>query len=277
MALSLGLMISLGFTTLLCLLLFLYIRQRAASIDTKLNSLFKIVQDEVSNNNTRLRTLNHLNQQQSMTVTEVPSNMKSNNGEIQHYNDDSSISSSSSVENSDTDDDLISVSSGDDEDDESDNEQEHDDSMESENNTKVIHTNINDTMKDEVSGHLKTLSDLNRFSKIMNNDTNQEHENNKGNDNEDNEDNLEVEEELDELDDIESLELIDNDENLNEASDITTTTNGEGENNESNIEQGIINVKKLSVSQLRNIVAEKNLHENPKKLKKSELVELLNV
>jgi hypothetical protein len=278
MAISLGLMISLGFTTLLCLLLFFYIRQRTSGIESKVTTLFKVVQDEVSKKNELcLRP-------QQMTVTEVQNdervrvqNSDFNNNDYETDTDTDSDVSSLTCESHDEEsgnEDLISVST---DGEESVNDEHRKDELESK-PIKISHST------DDNEGNLETISDLNLFSTIMKNERSDNTDLNLDivNDSEDHDSDIDENEEDEELDsilsEIESLGLIeDEDTEVNDDTNKAITEEKQPiEKDTINNDIGdIINYKKLSVSQLRGIVSDKGLHDNPKKLKKTELVELL--
>jgi hypothetical protein len=276
MALSLGLMISLGFTTLLCLLLFFYIRQRTASIESKVTTLFKVVQDEVSRKNELCM------RPQQMTVTEVQNaghvqeSVFNNNNESEYDSDtDSDVSSlTSDGEDEETDnEDLISVSTNGEETDNEDMNNAIDEVIENETESKPIKITHSNDDKLTNDGNLETISDLNLFTAIMKNDTSTIEKPQQDTDNEHEEDNDDINDDLSEL---ESLGLVEDDNNIEDTNNNDQIILQENQNVFVNNNIGdVINYKKLSVAQLRDIVSEKNLHENPKKLKKGELVELL--
>jgi hypothetical protein len=271
MALSLGLMISLGFTTLLCLLLFFYIRQRTASIESKVTTLFKVVQDEVSRKNELCM------RPQQMTVTEVQNagqlqESVFNNNKSEYESDtDSDVSSlTSDDEDQDTDnEDLISVSTNGEETDNKDTNDTLDEVIENKTESKPIKITHSNDDKLTNDGNLETISDLNLFTTIMKNGTSTIEQPQQDTNNENEEDN-------DDLSELESLGLVEEDNNIEDTIDNEQIVLQESQTVFVNNTNGhVINYKKLSVSQLRDIVSEKNLHENPKKLKKGELVELL--
>lgn len=306
MALSLGLMISLGFTTLLCVLLFFYIRQRTSSIDTKITKLFKVIQDEVSKNNSSAYITSQRPQPQpqpqNMIVTEIENKNtiqpQEEKNEEPEYSDsastndsndedgDSSSDDSDSEIGSDDEDDLISVSTGISE---TDGEILNDDNDDK--NDFVEHQNVNDNETDTnaikviqqkqdienvlKSGNLETITDLNLYTNILKN-----------------KDELDAGE-LSNISDLESLELADDNDDDDDGEDGNTynkqynDVEGDDGDDDGNDDDGndddekqttidsIINYKKLSVTKLREIVKKNNLHENPQKLKKNELVKLL--
>lgn len=310
MALSLGLMISLGFTTLLCVLLFFYIRQRTSSIDTKITKLFKVLQDEVSKNNSTayITSQRPQPQQQNMTVTEIENKntiqSQEEKNEEPEYSDSTSTNDSDEKDGCGSSDDSDSDIGGDDEDDlisvstgisETDGETHND-----YNDEFVEHQNVNDDetgtnaikviqQKQDIenvlkNGNLETITDLNLYTNILKN----KDELNDG--------------ELSNISDLESLELADehndddSEDDNEDHNDDVGDDNGHDvnrENNEGDYENNgndhdneydngkqttidsIINYKKLSVTKLREIVKKNNLHENPQKLKKNELVKLL--
>ena len=75
MVLSRGLLISLGFTLVIGVLLFLFIKQKTSSIENKINTLFHLVQEEAAKSHQR-----QLQQkQQNMIISEVPQQQQSQN------------------------------------------------------------------------------------------------------------------------------------------------------------------------------------------------------
>lgn len=258
MALSLGLIISLSFTTLLCVLLFFYIRQRTSSIDTKLNSLLDFVHDEVSKTNVSYVQNNDV---PSITVTQVDNSEKPeesvDDGETNNT-DFSSESESDSLSDVESDneqqEDLISVSTN------------GEDIQDKETPTIPTASNIQDS-----------ISDIAMFTNVMKKNENIiEPDRNEDADNE--------------LSEIESLDLEEEKENHNDENDVQeeTETNTENKVDDEKVEtqentnqdknenlSGMFNLKKLSVTQLRDMVSEKKLHETPKKLKKHNLIKLL--
>ena len=67
MVLSRGLLISLGFTLLVGVLLFFFVKQKTSSIENKINTLFKLVQEEAEKNHKRQLQA----KQNNMVVSEV--------------------------------------------------------------------------------------------------------------------------------------------------------------------------------------------------------------
>lgn len=243
MVLSLGLIISLAFTTFLCVLLFLYVRQRTLSVENKVQSLFQFVQEEVSKNQ-RAQQLGGQTRGPQMTVTEVQQNETATGGFVEDDNnsendsdsdsdDDGSDSESDSDNDSVNDDELISVSSG-----------EDDDENNHELDIKIIEQITLEENPEDLE--ITTFNEIKR----------------KSSDEED--------EELSDVDDNKA----DNDEDI-DMSGKDTTVQKEEDNKDENDALTSIDLNKLSVSKLRSLVEEKNLTENPKKLKKPELIELL--
>ena len=107
MVLSTGLIISLAFTTFLCVLLFLYIRQKTNSVESKIQSLFEFVKDETERISNR-----------GITVSEAPvSSHNSLNDNSPDVNVERKVDDySDSDSDSDSDDDSGSEDDSDDED-----------------------------------------------------------------------------------------------------------------------------------------------------------------
>lgn len=243
MVLSIGLVISLAFTTFLCVLLFLYIRQKTSNVERKINSLFQLVQEEVNKINNQPRQMVGGNKQE-MTVSEVLQDNDENNndldGDIESDVDsdcesdddsDSNDDSGSDDDNDDNDDDLISVSTG---------------PEENVEDIKVIqHIQIEEVGQDDLEKHT--------FESIKKDD--------------------------EQLSDVESLGLVEDEEKDDTQQGDDIQPENSKEINHSPLDNGnpidIVDVNKLSANKLRSLVETKKLHDNPKKLKKTELIKLL--
>lgn len=234
MIMNLQLLISLGITLLLFGALFLYVRHSVSNVNTKLISLFRIVEEEVERNNklqnTNMRPSNHPNN--TVTVTEM--NTQSNNNE--DTDDSSSYTDFEDEEESDNEshisyvkENLIEVSS---------EEPEKDD-------IKIVEdVNMNEIEVPKTP----TFDTVTKGS--LNGNITQHHTDDEKSEGED-----------------EAEEVI-----IKDISSYTPTENTDTEKSDT---LDTLDISKLPVAKLRNIVEDKSLHENPKKLKKAQLVELL--
>jgi hypothetical protein len=309
MVLSHGLLISLGFTLVIGVLLFFYLRHSISSVENKVNVLFQLVQDEAKlnaaqraggTNNTSGGGMHILETTQGVqpTVTvPIPASTTAlhqanvdgmDRGEGEEEDEDKRIvvSDDESSIGDDEEDDLDSDSDSDDEDcdDDEDNVDEVVDEVDGENNTFKHELHVEDLEETPLTVELS--SDELHGAKIVDLhssgvEVSDAHIVNKSADV--NDIPFTVSNDLDntipdELDDIELDEGDDSD----DEDDMNTTTEKDPESSDTSTVTQIkeeppvvINYKKLSVSQLREIVKDKNLAEDPKKLKKTELVKLL--
>lgn len=222
MILSLGLAISIGFTTLIAILLFLYIRHHLTSMENKVQSLLQVIQEEaVKNTITRQpnssNIMNSFPENITVSETKKVSLEPSSLIEVSDNDDQSSCSDSESGSDSDS-------------------ESGSDSDSGSESETKKVNL---DNVDDE---HIVNIAKADYGVEVDAVD-------------------MDTLDEVDvELDVEDGVEVEDNvlslDDGTNDALDI--------------------NYKKLSVIQLREMVEGKKLHDDPKKLKKKELLELLN-
>ena len=291
MVLSRGLIVSLGFTSLTSILLFLFIKQKTSSIETKINTLFNLVQEEAAKSYQR-----QLQQkQQNMIVSEIPLQSQSQNRLIQVSDDEEESEEESVI---DTDDDIDSDTTSDHEDSEDEQdlnlEQQSGGSSDVSNvSNEIKKVNIKDVNEDSVQ-QLDILEE-DTDAKIADTEnkvihlTKQTRESDEDSDEDNNSDS-------DLGSDPEDLSLIDDDEiqdddnkeeieniqlNLSVTSlDIPEATSTEEATNIEEVKkitptEEVVNYKKLSVKILKEIVASKGLHPEPAKLKKTELLKLL--
>lgn len=229
MVFSRGLLLSLGFTLLAGVMLFLYIRQKTTSIENKVNTLFQLVQEEASRNHKRAlqeRESNMVVQettQHSSQLTEM--NHETTNDDLINVSDDNS---SVSDDDFTTDDDIETDSDSDDD----------GDGDEHGNGPEYGLDNIqNNSAKPHITSHAEIMNEMNV-------------ESNTG---------KKQEEHSDDESDIEDLGLEDIDDEI-KTIDIETNQT--------------IDYKKLSVAKLRELATLRGV-DDPKKLKKKELIELL--
>ena len=251
MVLSRGLLISLGFTLLVGILLFMFIKQRTSSIENKINTLFQLVQEEAAKSHQAMLT----SREKNMVVQETTEQIDSNE--------------------------LITVSDG-----ESSDDEEFDDSEDSE----IESSEDSESDEELITESKSSVVALEIMNQVKNNE--------KTIGNEENVKTIHLVDGSQQLPDITTIENIDNvDEDLGvkEIEEIDFDSDedeDEDEENGFNVEEehnidiqvtkvasdnnaDVINYKKLGVSKLRDIVKEKGLHEDPKSLKKAQLIELL--
>lgn len=243
MIFSQGLIISLGFTLLIAVALFFYVRQRTNAVEDKINTLIQFVQTETLKlQQPRVNEEMSVYQAQPTTVTQNQQHV-----DLIDVSDDESTSDESDVDSSSEDDDssddestLGSVASVEEQDQ---NETTRTVSMQpieddEQNNEDVIHLRV---IKPEEESETQLV-------------TGDEHISNN------------LEEELD------ALTLSD----LSDGED--QDAEGEDENDNQQVDESgspIVNYKKMLVSQLRMIAEQKGLVEDGRKFKKTELVALL--
>lgn len=253
---NLGLLISLGITLLLFGLLFLYVKHSVSKVNTKLTSLFRIVEEEVEKNN-KLQNSNNTTHHPNNTVTVTEMNTQANNTD--NYNN-----------NNDDDDDTSSYTDFDDDDD------DDDESQISYVKENLIEVSSEEPEQDEI----KIVQDVNMndievpktptFDTVTKGSLNgniTQHINNTDTEN----DGVII------VNDISSYNSNDNsstEEPKTDESKVEQPKTEESKTEESNI-LDTLDISKLPVAKLRTIVEDKSLHENPKKLKKAQLVDLL--
>lgn len=217
MVLSIGLIISLGTTLLLCGLIFIFFRRRIQVIDNKINQTLGTIQE--------ITHLFHNSNRMKDNGNENTNEIIQSNNEFSFFPTDNQqkLVKVSDNEDDDEDDDDNSESDNENEsDDDDDNSESHEDSEnedEDMNNTNIIEDEINNLKQNQINeDHELTIEEIDNSSNIQQ-------------DNEENEKHIIYTEEND--------------------------------------------FRKLNVAKLRKIVEEKNLHDDPKKLKKQELITLL--
>jgi len=292
MVLSRGLLISIAFTTLIGVLLFLYIRQKTSTIETKINTLFQLVQEEAA----QQQRLQYEQRQRAMQIEETtPQGVVMSGGGADTADDLISVSDGSDDSDVDTDDDVEGEEFSEDElsegsHDESDTDSEYEGGggeyhideedgiqmeidlttgaviMEGEEAMDMIKTIMMEDMISNVDTTIASPQKLEELTGIEGDDL----KNGEG----------------DDIDDIETIEQIALDEGELDAYDEREAAHiksAEGEDKDgSDTKDGdasqeiALNYKKLPVGKLRDIVASKSLHEDPKKLKKAELIKLLD-
>lgn len=272
MVLSIPLIISLSFTLVIGILLFLYIRQKTSSVDMKVNTLMQFIQDEATK-----REAIQASQQQSLqhlantTEQEDITNVEKEGGSDIRYEENYIANYLEKIE----------VSDDDNQDDESefdsDSDSLTDDDESSVDDTELLEEDDidNDSIDDETTTiHLEEINvvSTNNLENELNNES---HES---------------------IPDIKTIQL--NAENNNQTEEIASITNqienlaneiatssidditnNLGNNNLNGEEESLqVNLKSLKVSKLRELAIEKNLVENSdnvKKMKKNELLEIL--
>lgn len=253
MVLSRGLLISLGFTLLVGILLFIFVKQRTSSIENKINTLFQLVQEEAAKSHQAM-----LASRESNMVIEETTRAGESNQLIAVSDGESSEESDDDLDTSD-DSDIESSE-------ESDEEEEHTPqaissvvALEMMNHVENVTEATEELEQEQEQDNVRTIHLTENANTLQNG-----HEENNSSDNEEDlgieEIDLESEVEDDrEHNDSEQVNHVDIQVKKVVSDDISD----------------IVNYKKLSVSRLRDIVKEKGLHEDPKSLKKAQLIELL--
>jgi len=218
MIFSLGLSISIGFTLLIGVLLFFYMRRQMNDMNFKVQSLVNIIRDDLDKN--RMEHTPPKQEPQNMVLSET-----------KHLTLEPP---------------LIQVS---DNESESESESESDSESDQSDSNSISESVYND------DGEILKLDTKVIVDKL---DT---HESVEDNTDEDVvEDNIVDDDVEEEHDNIVEVVVEEEHDNIDEVTDTKPD----------------ISYKKLSVTQLRDIVSEKNLHDDPKKLKKKDLIELLD-
>jgi hypothetical protein len=236
MILSQGLLISLAFTTVIGILLFFFVRQRTNAVEEKINTLIQFVQTETLK-------LQQPTVREEMSVYQTPNG---NHVQSAGQQDLIDVSDDESESDGDSDSDGSSYIS----DAESDDEGSVDDlnttrivsmnNLEQEHNTNAEDVISLSVIKPVSAPEEESVEETYTKEEIMNS----------------------LEEELDTL-------------SLSDLSDGEENTDGETQDTETKNDELTINYKKLLVGELRSIAENKGLTENAKKLKKHELLELL--
>ena len=296
MVLSRGLLVSLGFTSLTSILLFFFIKQKTSSIEAKINTLFNLVQEEAAKSHQK-----QLQQrQQNMIVSEIPQQSQPQNRLIPVSDDEEESDEESVI---DTDDDIESDTTSEHTDSEEEDEQEDNLGQQSGGSSDVsvvsneIKTvNIKEIIDDNVEQlemidqdtDAKIADTENKLIHLTKQTTDSDEDSDDDNDlGSDPEDLSLIEDDDTQQDDvkheIENIQL-----SLSDVTplDIPETTSVEEVEKVEKVEEveevkkiipteEVVNYKKLSVKVLKEIVASKGLHAEPAKLKKTELLKLL--
>lgn len=230
MVLNQSILISIGFTCVTIILVFLYFKRKMSSLEFKLNSLYTLIEE-------------HTNEKKQMQETNVPGSYQNNPEESKVINlipvSDNELSSSEEEFTTEE------------EEEEYEPEEEH-----QENNTNTVNidnvvNNLNLDINDKIGIEEINVSDLdNENSKL-----------------------LILKNTIDQLE----SQVIDD---LGDMSEITEPSDIEEETKNVVLEKtinelGNINLSKLTVPKLKELVKNHKLHETPSKLKKTELVSLL--
>ena len=235
MILSQGLLISLAFTLFVGVLLFFYIKQRTNAVEQKINTLIQFIQNETTK-------AQQLQQHTTSEMNVYPANEPSSEtgSEMIDVSDD---------DESDSESDSATDSSSDNESD-SDLDEDNIRTLTLVPNLIPIELDVfepsNDVLQDDDT--MKVVSLVPDTIHLTSNDDNESEEEN-----------------IDELDDI-TMSESDTEHNDLHVQNISTP----------HLDMDVqLNYKKMLVNELRDLVTTKGLAENTKKLKKQELVELL--
>jgi len=230
MVLNQSILISIGFTCVTIILVFLYFKRKMSSLEFKLNSLYTLIEE-------------HTNEKKQMQETNVTSSYQNNPEESKVIN----LIPVSDNELSSSDEEFTTE--------EEEEEYEPEDEQQ-ENNTNTVNidnvvNNLNLDIDDKLGIEEINVSDLdNQNSKL-----------------------LILKNTIDQLE----SQVIDD---LGDMSEITEPSDIEEETKKVILEKTInelenINLSKLTVPKLKELVKNHKLHETPSKLKKTELVSLL--
>ena len=276
------LLIFLGITLLIIALLIVYFEGKMREQNHKISSMLSLVSSLAEETNMIKFHLNHAN----MNVYQAQNNSQSNNIPFtQGINlEEKLIPVSDDEDDHDEDHDYDEDDEDDDEDDDDDDEDDDEDDDKDEDDDQH-----EDEDEDDDIGKNITINELLNENDIkvlnldnLNNSINEKY----GNDEEDDEQDYDDEDNND-LEDIDFNKLSDNeDEDENENIEtIEEVTDNLKSINISNLEEQydtknknveVIDYKKLSMSKLKSIVLDKGLVSDPSKLKKQELLKLLN-
>jgi hypothetical protein len=293
MILSRGLFISLGFSLVVGVILFLYINRKYNSIENKVNRLFQLVQEEATkqyqmNQAMRERLATSNTEQQNIkthaqtTETGTEINRSQDSGNLSENTQDDNVKhivinsigqNSSLIEVSD--DELNSDSESEDTEDDSD-----DDNADNDDDDSDEDENDNDNNNSDEDGDVNLTHNQNSHPIVLNGgvlittsfpqinelDEEQEVDLSQTNNHNDNDNETQEENNSNNSDNKKQLQTL----QINlENSDIKTIHLAQ------NTPTASVNYKKMPIAQLRQLVSDKNLHSEPKKLKKHDLVELL--
>ena len=282
MVLSTGLMISLGTTILFCGLLFIFFRQRINNMDYKINLLFETIKEESEKRNRALQQMmmDKRKEESSSTSplppvsTSLPLSHQSQHKliHISDNEDDDEDTSSNISETSDEEEDSEN-------DDEENNQEDEDEKVKNEEPIEYF-SDMNHALNINVIKNKKQVDDL--FINLQIEDD--EVEQIKKDVNDVDSVTQAISDEEDEHD--EEREKESNEEDENDGDDGNEEENDEENNNEDKEEQekndfirtiqiNPTNYKQYTVSELREMVKQRQLAEHPTKLKKQELIDLL--
>ena len=234
MVLSQGLLISLGFTLVIGILLFIFIRQKTSSIETKIDTLFQLVHDEAEKQH-RMK----LEMQQSAANAVLPvRNIERTNNIVAEIEEHERLTvSDDSVSDLESESSIGSVSEG---------------------NDELIIDNGSITTSSVTTNDSEDIEDINIKGELENDDKSLKYHSSEDSVISEPEHLPESDSEVSVLD-IEELKSV----NLGNSSSSKVDINGE------------IDYKKKTVAELRDMVLEYGLSNDPKKIKKGELVEML--
>ena len=257
--LSQDFIINLGLTLLVTSLIFLYFRRRLSGLEFKINTLFTLIQEHNASQN---------NQQINMYPTEqYGGNTQNTQDNVSELSEENLTKHNNMMEDENQ---LIEVSE-----DESETESETESESESEdehdaNNTKSISINTNEPENDIINVDVEKLETLeNQFTQPFDNLNNKDPEN------------------ILELLEVDTKELLVNKQSESKSeSESESETEPETESepeSETEIETqkkdkptiNQIDFSKLTVPKLKELVLENNLRTTVRKLKKGELIEIL--
>ena len=305
MVLSKGLLISLGFTLLIGVLLFMFIKQKTNHIEGKMDALFKLVREEAEKNQRRQLEM----KQNNMMISEVSQSPRPLGQSLNEVEEQSkrliTVSDDSDNDESESDEDNTSIEEDSDVESDTENEDE-DDGSEQEENPEELKQELLETSVTNLEKEFNSQNGGNMEIKYVKLDQEEGLEGHNihmmmmntveptivtmmSNDIKDSERVTLVSDDDEESDlgsDIDELSLSDEesvkDNKVSEQIDIEEpieqTPNEEVQNEESKIitpSSEFMNYSKLSVKVLREIVSSKGLHPDPSKLKKKELLKIL--
>lgn len=305
MVLSKGLLISLGFTLLIGVLLFMFIKQKTNHIEGKMDALFKLVREEAEKNQRRQLEM----KQNNMMISEVSQSPRPLGQSLNEVEEQSkrliTVSDDSDNDESESDEDNTSIEEDSDIESDTENEDE-DDGSEQEENPEELKQELLETSVTNLEEEFNSQNGGNMEIKYVKLDQEEGLEGHNihmmmmntveptivtmmSNDIKDSERVTLVSDDDEESDlgsDIDELSLSDEEsvkdnkvsEQLDIQEPIEQTSIEEVQNEESKIitpSAEFMNYSKLSVKVLREIVSSQGLHPEPSKLKKKELLKIL--
>lgn len=236
MVLSQGLLISLGFTLVIGILLFVFIRQKTSSIENKIDTLFQLVHEEAEKQHKM-----KLEMQQSAANAVLPV-LPAKNIENSQNNIVAEIEEQERLTVSD--------------DSESDLESESSIGSVSEGNDELIIDNGSITTSSVTTNDSEDIEDINVKGELENDDKSLKYHSSEDS-------NISEPEDLPESDSEDSVLDMEELKSVNLGSSSKVDINNE------------IDYKKKTVAELRDMVIEYGLSDDPKKIKKGELVDML--